>query len=160
MKSFAYDINPQIICYNSSIRDKIGVIKVLIEIFRVINLSKPHLTHDFNTGFDTKCVRLVLYIDKMSRIFISESDKIHSFNFPVMLSIEEGNYVLLFNGFRITNASCSILASVFNGISENSTIDEILERYWDISEEFSISLEENGQYVEYVRTPNNDKQGV
>ena len=150
MKSFGYDINPEIINYDSSIRDKICIIKVLIETIRFINISKPQYTSKLSDEIDSGKIRLVIFIDKMSRIFISENDKIHSFNFPFLLSIQDEKYALSFNGFQLTNASCSILARVFNEISEEDTVDNILEQYWEISSDFSLTSEENKLYSQLI----------
>ena len=76
MKTYGFDINPSVIYYNSSIRDKFTIIKLLIGISNFLNMSKPQLLSELSKDFSSEKIRLIIYIDKMSRIFIEEKEKI------------------------------------------------------------------------------------
>ena len=153
MKFYGYDLNPQIINYNSSLRNKINIIRILIEVSRLVNSSSPHPAAELVASLDSNKIRLVFYVDKMSRIFIEEKDKIHSFHFPFVLKVENGKNILSFNGFQITNATCSILAAVFAELSEDAPLERILELYWDIASDLSVPSEESeihSQLITYL----------
>lgn len=153
MKYYGYDLNPQIINYNSSLRNKINIIRILIEVSRLVNSSSPHPAAELVASLDSDKIRLVLYVDKMSRIFIEEKDKIHSFHFPFVLKVENGRHILSFNGFQITNATCSILSTVFAELSEDAPLERILELYWDIASDLSVPSEESeihSQLITYL----------
>lgn len=153
MKFYGYDLNPGIINYDSSFRNKVSIVNILIEVARFINISVPQSASELATQLDSDKIRLVLYIDKMSRIFIEEIDKIHSFRLPFTLKVENGKYVLSFNNFQITNASCSILSSIFSELSEHTPIEKILELYWEVASDLSVPSEESeihSQLIAYL----------
>lgn len=153
MKFYGYDLNPRIISYNSSFRNKMDIVKILIEVARFINVSAPQSASELTTQLDPDKIRLVFYVDKMSRIFIEEIDKIHSFHLPFILKVENKKYVLSFNDFQITNATCSILSSIFSELSEHTPLEKILELYWDIASDLSVPSEESeihSQLIAYL----------
>lgn len=153
MKFYGHDLNPGIINYNSSFRNKFNIIKILIEVARFMNISAPQSAYELTTQLDSDRIRLVFYIDKMSRIFIEEIDKIHSFHLPFILKVENGKYVLSFNDFQITNATCSILSSIFSELSEDAPLEKILELYWDVASDLSVPSVESeihSQLITYL----------
>lgn len=150
MKVYGYDLNPGIIRFNSSIRNKTNIVKTLIEVIRFINISKPQSVAELPPTLEPERIRLIIYIDKMSRILISEADKIHSFHFPFALKVENGKYVLSFNDFQITNATCSILSAIFDELSDEESVEKILEQYWDIASDLSVPSEESEVYSHLI----------
>lgn len=150
MKAYGFDLKPNLIRYNSSIRNKINVIQILIEVSRWLNILKPKLLDELSTTIEDGDIRVIIYIDKMSRIFIMENDKIHSFNFPFELKVENDKYIVVFKNIIINNATCSILYAIFDDIFDCESIEKILEQYWNIAADFLISAEEGGIYAELI----------
>lgn len=153
MKAYGIDINPTLIHYNASIRNKLGIIQLLIEISSFLKVADMQLLEELPETIEAAKIRLILYVDKMSRIFIVEKDKIHSFFLPFSLQAESNKYRLFFNGYEITPASCAVMSATFNGLPIDISVEEILESYWDISEDFDISEEEKkfyGKLISYL----------
>lgn len=138
MNSFGYDITPSVIQYNSSIRSKATVAQLLIEVSRFLLLSKPQSCSVLPVDIPVGKIRLIVYIDKMSRLFIEEHNKIHSFLFPLILKTDENGFVLSHNGYRLSNATCTILSAVFSEQEEDESIERIIEKYWDIATDLLI----------------------
>ena len=102
MKAYGIDINPQMIQYNAAIRQKGDVARLLVNIVRFLNvLGIPPQLDSLTKNWSEDYIRLVLYIEKMSRVFICEREKIHTFQFPFQIIIEEDRCVVLFEGEHI-----------------------------------------------------------
>lgn len=142
MKELRFDINPQIIKYNSSIRTKSNIIAIIIEVSRFLIVSKPQPQENILSSIEPGKIRLGIYIDKMSRIFISENAKIHSFSFPFQLKEEGERYIISFENNIITNVMLSVLSRVFQDISDTGSVEEIVEEFWGADEEFQLSSDE------------------
>ncbi len=141
MKYYKFHISPQTIQYQRSIRNKASVIRLLLEISRFLLITPVKLSASQKQPTADE-IELILYIDKMSRVFLVEPDKIHSFHFPFALREEGERFELSCQGFAISNATCSILAATFHSLTDENPIEGILERYWEISSDFELSEDE------------------
>lgn len=150
MKIYKFDLEPNIINYSSSLRKKTDIIKILVEVLRFLNISKPQQSYNLSEIIEEGKVRLVIYIDKMSRICIIENNKIHSFSFPFRLKIENDKYILSFNDIIINNAVCSILSAIFNEVCDCESVEKIVEKYWDIAEDLSVPNEHITLYAQLI----------
>ena len=144
MKAYGIDINPRMIQYNAAIRQKGDVARLLVNIVRFLNvLGIPPQLDSLTKNWSEDYIRLILYIEKMSRVFICERDKIHTFQFPFQIIIEEDHCVVLFEGEHITSSTCSILSSVFEELSEDESLEAVLEKYWEIVSDLEIGMQDN-----------------
>lgn len=150
MKTYVYDIESGMIHYNSSIRSRFTIIRILLDILRYLFRTSPASISKIPKSLDIDKIRLVIHIDKMSRIFIHENNKIHTFHFPFILNVENEKNILSFRGFQITNATCSILEAVFSEMSEDEPLDKLLERYWSVSEDIVAPKEEYEMYSKLI----------
>lgn len=152
MKSYAFVLKPSKIHYEFSIRSKLNVLQVLLGITQYLLVTDgPQSLPDDKWEPEPNKIRLILYIDKMSRIFIYERDKIHSFYFPFSLRIIDEKCTLWGkNECQITNATCAVLESLFSRISENDTVENILDEYWSIAADFNLSKEDAEQYSNLI----------
>lgn len=143
MKAYGIDITSQIINYNSAIRQKSDVARLLISITRFLNISDelPQL-EALPNDWSSNCIRLIIYVDKMSRVFICEKEKLHTFHFPFQI-IKEDHTLVLFEGENITSAICSILFSVFEKLSDDDTLETVLEKYWETVSDLEITMNDN-----------------
>lgn len=146
MKAYSFNVKPDIINYSSSIRSKIDIIQLIVGISRYLMMTKPEPLLNTPKEIEEGEIRLVIYIDKMHRVFLSEKDKIHSFHFPFAFSVRDGKCVLSHDHFEITSAACTVLEATFFNLSRTYTIESILENYWDIAADFQISEEEINLY--------------
>lgn len=146
------NIRGSIIGYDSAIRNKGHIIKIIIGIMRYLIVNNSLPIREENTPKNSEDVCLQIYIDKMSRVFISEEDKIHSFYFPFKLIENEGLMIYSESGIEITSVTCTILeAALYKFFQRDTiTIEEVLEAYWDTTGEFDISSEESYKYGELI----------
>ncbi len=124
MKIIEIKIN-RFICEKISmpIRDKRDTILLLLETMKLVNHREKNL---FN-----KKGKIMICIDKMSRIFYWTDDKIFSFYFPFSLEkTGDGNYRIYdsLTDFEITNQMLSLLISIFE---KNKNQEESLENTVD-----------------------------
>lgn len=69
MKTYSFNVKPDIIHYSSSIRSKIDVIQLIVGISRYLMMTKPEPLLDNPKEIEDGEIRLVIYIDKMRRVF-------------------------------------------------------------------------------------------
>ena len=147
MKAYLFNVKPDIVHYCSSIRSKIDVVRLIVGISRYLIMTKPEPFLDNSKEVEEGEIRLVIYVDKMSRVFLSETNKIHSFHFPFTFGVNEDKCVLFHKGSEITSAMCTVLEATFFNLSEvDDSIENVLENYWNIAEDFQISKQENNFY--------------
>ena len=152
MKKYKFNIRRNVIGYDSAIRHKGHIIRLIIGIVRYLIVYNPQPTGKEKVEDDSGEVWLHICIDKMKRVFISEEGKIHSFYFPFKLIENERIMIYSESGIEITSATCTILeAALYKFFQEDTiTIEEVLEAYWDTAGEFNISLEESCRYGELI----------
>lgn len=141
LKSYGYQIDHNLIKYNSSIRSKSDIIKLLISIIKYLNIVAPKEYESMIAGGPGNII-LILHIDKMSRIFVSENNKIHTFHFPFNLIVLGGKMKVYYNGIEIDNGILSLLTATFRELDDWQSIERIIESYWDAIDDFDISAAE------------------
>lgn len=88
---------------------------------------------------DSKEADLVIFVDKMSRLFWGEEDKIHSIQYPFLLKEKEGFLISLFQGRIIDSQTMAILSTIIR--DKNSivkSIENMLDVFMDTMNEFEI----------------------
>ena len=150
MKAYGYKLAPKTIKYSSAIRNKVDLIKLLVEISRLINIESPHVLSEMALDYVSGNIHVIIYIDKMSRILIKEQNKIHSFNFPFSLKQTPDQFILSHNSFNIDSGVCSILSAVFNDTSDTTSLESILEKLWDTAADTGYSKEETREVTQLV----------
>ena len=108
---------------------------MVISILRYLttNSNVPRLTLNGERPIEFK-----IHIDKMSRVIISEEDKMHSFHFPFSIKDEREALSVFFKGRKIEPAMVSVLTSIFTS-SNHSSLVAVLERFWNAIEELGVS---------------------
>ena len=142
MKSFGFQLNPNVIGYNLSIRDKGDIIKLLINILRYLNFNKPIELANLTIEADDNKILLIIHIDKMSRLFIVEKNKIHSFQFPFKISISQDSCNIKYNDTIIDSATISLFSAVFSTFKEYTPLEEILDKYWNAISDLGVDAQE------------------
>ena len=146
MKRYSFDLYPELIGYTDSIRDKQSIVSIIIGITRfLINARSCDLVGEAKL-IKEGSVRIVICVDKMSRVFLIDDDKIHSFCFPFSIENEGDKFRITHEHVSVTSASCSVLSAVFNNSFEGKSIEYVMERYWDIAKDFEIGNDNKENY--------------
>ncbi len=139
MKKFEFELSD--LLYDKAmlpIRRKDDLLRLLAHTIKFLVL---HPTADTTTIAADK--KLVLYIDKMSRLFFCVKDKIFSFRFPFYVGVnpEDSSLSISFKGyFEFDSITSSLLIAIleqediFNGTLENineKMLQEIIENEWE-----------------------------
>jgi hypothetical protein len=140
--AFGYQISPNLIKYNTSIRSKADIIRLLIAIVRYLNIASPNELEKLTIENRPGDIVLILHVDKMSRIFISDNDKIHTFQFPFSVGVSDGKLHIAFNGIQIDNGVVSILNTALSEFEDWYPLEQIIEKYWEAIDDFEISKAE------------------
>ena len=140
MKKFEFELSD--LLYDkamSPIRTKDDLLRLLAYTIKFLIL---HPTTDTNKIAKDK--KLILYINKMSRLFFCVKDKIFSFCFPFYVGVtpEDNSISISFKDyFKFDSMTSSFLLAIleqenlFNGTLENvneKVLQELLENEWDI----------------------------
>lgn len=141
MKIIEIKIN-RFICEKISmpIRDKRDTILLLLETMKLVN-------HRENNLFNKKG-KIMICIDKMSRIFYWTDDKIFSFYFPFSLEkTGDGNYRIYdsLTDFEITNQMLSLLISIFEkNKNQEESLENTVDHIIDSANDYD-AVHENGK---------------
>lgn len=119
-----------------SIREQYDVVSYLLSVMELLNVEP------FNK-IDSKDADIVIFVDKMSRLFMGKGDKIHSIQYPFLLKEKEGFLISLFQGRTIDNQTIAILSTIIRN-KENfmTSIENMLDSFMDTMNEFEI-LDDN-----------------
>lgn len=133
MKRYSLNIDSNLIDYHS-IRNKWDVITLIIDITKI--LISHNCVHDISIlgSNNTDSIKVVIYVDKMSRVFIIEENKIHSIQFPFIISSK----LIQFNNISIDSFKLSILSRVFYNISSIKPLLFFIERLWELQDELYL----------------------
>lgn len=118
---------------NKVIRQKKDIINLLLECCKCLIMYKAKI-HDKKVS-DSSCfnngdISIVIFIDKMSRLFFCTENKIQSFRFPFDLNLEKSDSEMLsYNGHSVTLESIFIMTSIFKEQIDN--IDTIMDRLFN-----------------------------
>ncbi|MEA4836285.1 MAG: hypothetical protein VB133_14265 [Anaeromusa sp.] len=142
MKSYGIEVDPNIIGYNSSIRDKSTIVKLLINIVRYLTIYPVKPLKTLNIQNTKTRIALILNIAKMSRILICEDKKIHTFQFPFDLSISNDSIKIYYDNIEIDSGILTILSTTFTDLNDGQSIEKIIENYWGAISDLEISENE------------------
>lgn len=126
------------------IRNKEILINLLLEVVKVMTIES------YNNQLSNNHYKLILVIDKMSRLFFCLKDKIFTVNFPLKVKEKNDQLEFLYNGFVIDSYTSSLLISIFN---KKDIINKGIEYlYEQVIEEFiSYELNDNNDtYYELI----------
>ena len=138
MKAYGIDIPKQLIGFNTSIRKKCHVIRLIIGVTRLLNVATVENAEGLSPTWGNDHIRLIICIDKMSRVFICSQNQIHSFYYPFSIQMAENRGEIFFETAQISNVTCSALSSVLEDFSDDGLVETLLEKYWDIVADLEI----------------------
>lgn len=153
MKKFEFELSDWL--YDKAmlpIRTKNDLLKLLAHTIKFLIL---HPTPDTATVAEDR--KLILYVDKMSRLFFCVEDKIFSFRFPFSIKVnsEDNSISIEFKDyFKFDNIISSWLLAIFEQEDFfNGTLDNVNERIlWEIIENNweNIDLDVACKLVKYL----------
>lgn len=136
MKLFMYHTSPLLIEYDSSIRRKVDIIKLLLNVIRLSKVKQPEDIESINTSNEEEKIDIIICINKMSRVFICEKNKIHTFQLPFIIKQNGSNLLdIYFNGYLLDSEIISKCIRFFNELGDVLNIEEIIEILWKEVEE-------------------------
>lgn len=138
MKSLTYILPPRQISYTGSIRSKFTLIDITIEILRYINIIDASPEASEESLAEGNVFLEIAVENKMSRVFISDGVKIHSWHFPFQIHMESGKTHTSYRGYPINNAVCAILAASFHKTEDPPQIADILDQFWSTADDFGM----------------------
>lgn len=150
------------------IRSKRDAVLVLLETLKLVN--------NIEAGGPDGKGRVIIYIDKMNRVFYETDKKMFSLCFPFALEEKENHYFRIYDSLtdmEITNQLISLLISIFqkNGKLEDSlenVMDFIIESAEDYEYKniddiwrllFKLWYMEDG-YIRYDYDPEHEKNAI
>ncbi len=133
MKRYSIIVSSKFIKYHS-IRTKWDIIHLLIEINKILVIESLSKDIRIKGNVNEANINIIINVDKMSRIFIVENSKIHSFQYPFFISDNE----IRFDSFLVDNFVLSIVATVFNDVDQIHSLEFFLDRLWKIQEAYDI----------------------
>jgi len=139
VKTFCFRIDPYMIGYNSAIRSKASILKLLFDIIKFIHVYPEKMMTSIEKHEDDENLLLVLNVDKMSRIFICEKNKIHSFQFPFQICTKNGQHQIFFKHVEIDSGILAVLSTTFYDISDDTSIITVIGKYWDSIEDLQVN---------------------
>lgn len=145
MKRYNFKITGSLKKEFGSIREKSDIIKFLLNIMQYIS-SLPLKELIYSESNEIKS-GLVIHIDKMSRIFYCEENKIHTFQLPFIVNTENENISFCYKDQTIDNKTLAILLSIFLKQTQiTKSLDLALDIFMNTMEEFCV---DNQYYSNY-----------
>ncbi|KJS10713.1 MAG: hypothetical protein VR67_17740 [Peptococcaceae bacterium BRH_c8a] len=136
MKSYQFLINDYLIGWRMAIREKADIILLLINTIRYLN----YLTLDKLETVPNADIQLIIHVDKMSRILLCKEEKIHTFQFPFLISEEDNKLVVYYKGRDLDSKVSSIISTIFKkSVLFNESIDSMFDLYLDAMREYEIT---------------------
>lgn len=157
-KKYEFDIDKAYLDrFFSPVRDKVKIIELLMESIRYMTLN-PSVSEENKAG------KIIIQIEKMSRLFFFTKEKSFSIAFPFFISNENNEYRFIFknlvevNGELISQIISSITCDKFDShcsldfIEPISDFEESNDTFWIFLKE--LFLMETG-YIRYDYDPQN-----
>lgn len=136
MKKYQFKLNRELFDKASlPIRTKLDLIRLLLHSVKFIS------TECINEDPFLLDEKLILYVDKMSRLIFCIKDKIFSFQFPFNVKVLDSSHLSISYppSYQIDSISSSLLLAIFNRIDilngdldtfYNKMLEEIVENKW------------------------------
>ena len=114
----------------TSIRSKFDVILLMLNTVKVFEYNNHKITDFTNCDIvqNEDSLKILVYINKMQRIFFCTKNKIHSFCFPFSINFDGTKYDILYKDFKIEIETVLLLIDIFS--SKITTVDDIISNLW------------------------------
>lgn len=121
---------------SGAVRTRSDIINLLLNACELIIDSKFDIKNEIVAD-----AKSLVYVDKMSRLFLITENKYTSFSFPFNIDLDLSK--LSFCSYEIDHATIAILSSIMSNYTENMRIEEILSCVWDNSDLQNVPDEYN-----------------
>jgi len=136
-----YEMNLKLFFPHKRIKTKVQIIEVLMETIRYM-MQKPEAVSVEPVG------KIVLYVDKMSRLFFFKDKKFYSIGFPFFVSEEDGKLRFWFNDYLVidselvSNVMAILKCEEFDNKCSLDFVEPIYEYEVGYNDEFWFFLKE------------------
>ncbi len=145
MKRYNLRINNVLRKEFCAIRSKLDIIIFLLKTMQYIS-SFPYEELIYSSSNPSK-VDIVINVDKMSRIFYCEQDKIHTFQFPFLINIENEKFKLSYKDRDIDNELIAIILSILEReIEAFESLEAVVDIFLGTMHDFGVT---NNYYSNY-----------
>ncbi|MFL0250138.1 hypothetical protein ACJDT4_06860 [Clostridium neuense] len=142
MKSYQFKVNEYLIGGSTAIREKVDVIKLLIGTIKYISSVT---LDDLHSRLEND-ITVIIYVNKMSRIFYCQNEKMHTVQFPFSILEEDKKLKVYYDKYELDSKITTILADIFNHqIEFNESLESMAEVYYNTMKEYEA---ESGIYNE------------
>ncbi|URZ14160.1 hypothetical protein [Clostridium felsineum] len=142
MKSYQFKVNEYLIGGSTAIREKVDVIKLLIGTIKYISSVT---LDDLHSRLEND-ITVIIYVNKMSRIFYCQDEKMHTVQFPFSILEEDKKLKVYYDKYELDSKITTILADIFNHqIEFNESLESMAEVYYNTMKEYEV---ESGIYNE------------
>ena len=122
-----------------SIREQYDIVSYLLSVMELLNVEPIN-------KIDSRDADLVIFVDKMSRLFWGKGDKIHSIQYPFLLKEKEGFLISLFQGRIIDSQTIAILSTIIGDKDIIKSIENMLDGFMGTMSEFEILDNDYAQF--------------
>lgn len=112
-------------------RNKNDIIRIIINYVKFITVM--------DLEFDeSKEIQSILYIDKMSRLFISNDKSIHSFQFPFYVSKVNEEFKVYSKDLEMDSKATSLILSFFEMFDGSESMDDMYDCFIKVLDEYNV----------------------
>lgn len=141
MKEYYIRFSKSFIVSSGSIRKQLDVIKIWLLVTKYLNMISLNELLCAPEDAD-----MIIYVDKMSRMFLRQENKIHSMQYPFNIKEGEKNLETSFQEIKIDNQLIAIIFAILESNKKKSeSIDNMLDCFMEAMEEFGIR---DGHYAQ------------
>lgn len=127
-KRVVRNYHPYLMGYQNALRDRRDFIWIILNVSKLLLLERVEEIKQIDKG------NVIINIDQMSRIFIIDNKKIHSFVYPfTIVSDHNGQLAIRYYGYNINLTMLSLLITSFNGLrhTNHSDLNSLSDAFLD-----------------------------
>ena len=134
-----YDLYQEI----GSVREQYDIINYLLVTMNFLNAEQYNKVEEEKSN-------LIIFVDKVSRLFLKTENKVHSIQYPFLLKEEEGCLTSFFQGVKIDSKTIIILSVIIDKKEYFiKSIDDMVDTFLNTMGEFEVS---DRDYIEFCWT--------
>lgn len=136
MKTYQFLMNDYSIGGSAAFREKMDIIILLLNTIKYLN---SYTLGELETVSNAN-IQLVIHVDKMSRIFLCEEEKIHTFQFPFVIFEDNDRLKVFYKDQELNSKITSIIFTIFSNKNLiTGTIESLVDLYFDTMNDYDSS---------------------
>lgn len=127
---------------DNSIRNQVDVICTLIKVTQYLS-SFPYS----NISCNPDKAQIIIWVDKMSRLFLNQDQKIHCLNYPFDIRDQGRVLQFFFLKKKLDGISMNVILSILSNFdSIQKSIDKMVDCFFETMNDFSVELNSDMQF--------------